>query len=135
MVVLTDQQHEGAPPVTELTTVVDTYLEAWSEPDADRRAKLIADTWVADGRIVDPPLTGEGHTGIDELLQAFQTHYAGHSFRRVSGIDSHHEYLRFAWEMVGPDGTVAVTGLDVGELAADGRLARITGFFGPLPDA
>ena len=47
-------------------------------------------------------------------------------------IDEHHGYLRFAWELVGPDGTVALTGLDVGELADDGRLRRITGFFGEL---
>jgi hypothetical protein len=35
-------------------------------------------------------------------------------------------------ELVGPDGTVAVAGVDVGELADDGRLRRITGFFGDL---
>ena len=35
--------------------------------------------------------------------------------------------------VVGPDGTVAVSGIDVGELADDGRLRRITGFFGELP--
>jgi hypothetical protein len=51
----------------------------------------------------------------------------------VSGIDAHHDYLRFLRELVAPDGTVALAGLDVGELAADGRLRRITGFFGALP--
>ena len=37
--------------------------------------------------------------------------------------------------LVGPDGAVAVAGMDVGEVAADGRLRRITGFFGGLPEA
>jgi hypothetical protein len=47
-------------------------------------------------------------------------------------IDSHHDQLRFAWQVVGPDGSVPVAGIDVGVLAPDGRLERITGFFGEL---
>jgi hypothetical protein len=34
---------------------------------------------------------------------------------------------------VTPDGTVALAGIDVGEVGEDGRLRRITGFFGDLP--
>jgi hypothetical protein len=40
----------------------------------------------------------------------------------------------FAWDLAGPDGSVIVTGLDLGKLAADGRFRRISGFFGELPD-
>ncbi len=118
---------------TEITAIVDGYLAAWNEPDAARRAELIAQVWAEDGRLVDPPLTGDGHGGISDMAAAMQEHYAGHRFRRASGVDAHHEHLRFAWELVGPDGAVALTGLDVGELAADGRLRRVTGFFGELP--
>jgi hypothetical protein len=35
---------------------------------------------------------------------------------------------------VGPDGDVVLTGIDVGELAADGRLRAMTGFFGLAPE-
>jgi hypothetical protein len=115
-----------------VTTTIDTYLSAWNETDPERRAKLIESAWVDDGRLIDPPLTGEGHAGINDMSIALHTHYAGHQFRRASAIDEHHGYLRFAWELVGPDGTVALTGLDVGELADDGRLRRVTGFFGEL---
>ena len=118
---------------TDLTATVDGYLDAWTEPDPARRGELIAQVWAEDGRLVDPPLTGEGHDGISEMAAAMQQHYPGHQFRRTSGVDAHHDYLRFAWELVGPDGAVALTGLDVGELAGDGRLKRITGFFGELP--
>ena len=41
----------------------------------------------------------------------------------------------FDRELVAPDGAVVVTGLDVGELAADGRLQRMAGFFGDLARA
>ena len=119
--------------MTDITNTIETYLAAWSEPDADRRADLIASVWAEDGRLVDPPLAGEGHDGISELAQVLQQHYAGHRFRRTSAIDAHHDRARFAWELVGPDGAVALTGLDVAEIGEDGRLRRVTGFFGDLP--
>jgi hypothetical protein len=39
---------------------------------------------------------------------------------------------RYGWELVAPDGTVAVGGTDIVEFAADGHLGRIIGFFGDL---
>ncbi len=36
-------------------------------------------------------------------------------------------------ELAAPDGAIVVAGIDVGALAPDGRLRRITGFFGELP--
>jgi hypothetical protein len=119
--------------MSDLTTTVDTYLSSYGEPDATRRAELIGRVWAADGRLVDPPLAAEGHAGISDMAVAVQRQFADHRFRRVSAIDGHHDQFRFAWELVGPDGTVAVSGLDIGELADDGRLRRITGFFGDLP--
>jgi hypothetical protein len=119
--------------MSDLTTTVDTYLSAYGEPDAARRAELIGRVWAADGRLVDPPLAADGHPGISDMAAAVQRQFADHRFRRVSAIDGHHDQFRFAWELVGPDGSVAVSGLDVGELADDGRLRRITGFFGDLP--
>ena len=118
---------------TDLATTVDTYLAAWSEPDDVRRIAMIKDVWAVDGRLIDPPLVGEDHDGISEMAKTMQEHFPGHTFRRTSGIDTHHEHLRFSWELVGPDGAVALAGVDVGDLADDGRLQRITGFFGDLP--
>ncbi|MDQ3644971.1 MAG: nuclear transport factor 2 family protein [Actinomycetota bacterium] len=119
--------------MTDVSTTVDGYLAAYNERDPARRSELIGQVWADEGCLIDPPLTGEGHRGINDMAAAMHQHYEGHSFRRTSGIDIHHDHLRFAWELVGPGGEVAVAGLDVGELAADGRLRRITGFFGELP--
>ena len=120
---------------TDTTATVDGYLAAYSEPDPDRRADLIARVWAEDGRLVDPPATGEGHEGISALADAVQQQFAGHRFRRTSAVDGHNDVLRSAWELVGPDGAVALTGMDVGHLGADGRLREITGFFGELEPA
>ena len=121
--------------MTDVVNTIDTYLSAWNETDPDRRGTLIEQVWAEDGRLIDPPLDAVGHTGISEMAEAMHEHFPGHSFRRVSGVDAHHDQVRFAWELVGPDGAVALTGLDTGELGADGRLLRIAGFFGDLPAA
>lgn len=115
------------------TTIADRYLAAYGEPDAATRARLIEAVWAPDARLVDPPLVGEGHAGIDQAAEALQSQFPGHRFRRTSGVDAHHEHLRFAWELVGPDGAVAVAGTDIGTLDAHGRLHRVVGFFGDLP--
>ena len=115
------------------TTIVDTYLAMWNETDPKRRAGLIEQAWVGDGRYADPMLAAEGHEALGEMVTGVQAKFPGHRFRRCSGVDAHHGHLRFAWDLVGPDGAVVVAGIDVGALAADGRLERVTGFFGEAP--
>jgi hypothetical protein len=41
--------------------------------------------------------------------------------------------IRFTWVLLDPKSVSVFEDLDVGELAADGRLQRIIGFFGPPP--
>jgi hypothetical protein len=120
--------------MSDVTETIDRYLSAWNETDPQRRAAVVAEVWADDGRLVDPPMQAQGHGGISDLHGTLQAQYPGHSFRRSSGVDAHHDAVRFGWEMVSDaDGTVVLTGLDVGQLTADGRLNRITGFFGELP--
>jgi hypothetical protein len=115
--------------IPELTTIVDLHLAAYCEPDGERRAELIAAAWQPDGVLLDPPFDGSGHDGIAALTDAVLAHFPGHTFRRVSAVDAHHDVARYRWELVGPDGAVAVAGTDVVE-TRDGLLARVVGFFG-----
>jgi hypothetical protein len=119
--------------VSDLTSTIDTYFAAWNETGAPRRAELIEQVWAPAGRLIDPPLTGEGHQGISHMIAAAHGQFPGCKFRRVSAVDTHHDQLRVAWELVTPDGTVAVAGTDVGEIDDQGRLVRMVGFFGPIP--
>jgi hypothetical protein len=120
---------------TDTVTTIDTYLAMWNETDRATRAALIERSWAGDGRYVDPLQEAEGHQAMSEMVDAIQARFPDHRFRRRSGVDTHHDQVRFAWDLAGPDGTVVVAGLDLGELAGDGRLRRITGFFGDLPAA
>ena len=119
--------------MSDITKIVDAYLAMWNETDPARRAEHIDRAWARDGRYVDPKLEAEGSAALSDMVAAIQAGFPGHRFRRVSGIDNHHGELRFAWELVAPDGSIVVAGIDVGGLAPDGRLQRVTGFFGELP--
>jgi hypothetical protein len=122
------------PDVTTLTTTVDTYLAMWNEPDPAARADLIATAWAADGHYVDPVQEARGHDALSDMVAAVHQQFPGQVFTRTSEVDTHHEALRFGWQLGTPDGeTVTVAGIDIGQLAPDGRLHQIVGFFGDLP--
>lgn len=119
-------------PTTTLDVMVDTHLRAYCEPDPAKRADLLASVWAPTGTLIDPPFDGAGLDAIAGMVDVVLTHYAGHTFRRSTAIDAHHTFGRYGWELVGPDGAVAVSGTDIVEIGDDGRLSRIVGFFGPL---
>lgn len=121
-------------PVGSVAALVDGVLSAYCDPDRSRREARIAELWAPDGELLDPPLEGRGHAELSGLTDAVLTHYPEHIFRRTSGIDAHHGRARYAWELVAPTGAVAVAGVDVAEFTPDGRMQRIVGFFGPLPE-
>ena len=116
---------------TTLNTV-DTYLAAWNETDPAARARLVEEAWTPDATYLDPMLEAQGHAGIAEMAGTIQAAYPGHVFRRTTQVDGHHDLVRFGWELVAPDGTLTVAGIDVAELAEDGRLQHVRAFFGDL---
>jgi hypothetical protein len=118
---------------TELTTVVDTYLAMWNEPDRATRSELIEQAWVDDGHYVDPLLEATGHAELCDMVDGVRAQFPGSRLRRTTGVDAHHGLIRFGWELGAADGDVVVAGIDVGVVAPDGRLARIGGFFGDPP--
>jgi hypothetical protein len=114
-------------------TLVDAYFEMWQTTDEDRRADLVAGTFTEDGRHVDQHADASGHAGLVEMIAGVHAGFPGFQMARTSGIDRFGDQLRFAWELNGADGTPIVAGIDVAEVAADGRLQRVTGFWGDLP--
>ena len=119
-------------PTTAMADVIDSHLQAYAMADANRRNALVTANWNADGELLDPPLEGRGHAEISALADAVLTHFAGHHFARTTAVDSHHDFARYGWDLVGPDGAVAVSGTDVVQFDEAGKLLRIVGFFGPM---
>ncbi len=119
-----------------LESVVDAYVGSWNEDDKDARRVLLESAWADDGVYTDPSGEAIGRDALVDHIEAFVTNPAmeGFSLERVSGIDAHHRVLRFDWALKDAKGTTVMKGVDYGVLAEDGRLASITGFFGPMPE-
>ena len=104
------------------------YIAAWNEADAARRLSLIARTWAEDAGYIDPMMEGHGHAGIDAMIGAVQERFAGLKFRLTGTVDTHHDCVRFSWELAPEAGEAVAKGTDFAELAGDGRLRSVTGF-------
>jgi hypothetical protein len=114
----------------DLDAAIDGYLAAWNATDPSERAAIIERVWTPDARMSDPLVDVTGHAELADVFARFHETYPGCSFRRTGGPDGHHELVRWGWEMVDPDGTVVLDGIDVAVVANDGRLQRVAGFFG-----
>jgi hypothetical protein len=113
--------------------VVERYLAVWNEMDSARRRDLIARSWADEASYRDPLMEGDGHAGIDALVQGVHQQFPGYRFRRIGAVDGHHTYVRFAWEL-GPEGGPApIGGSDVAILAPDGKLQSVIGFLDRVP--
>ena len=121
-----------SPDTAALTALVDRYIALWNETDANRRQALIALTFAADARYLDPVLAGDGHDGIDAMVGAVHAKYPGYRFTRTSEVNAHHDRALFNWRLGPQDGPVFVKGIDVAVVTADGRLKQIDGFFTEL---
>lgn len=117
-----------------LTTeqLLEAYFAMWSEPEASLRAALVERTFTADGRHVDPLADAIGHDELNAMVGNVHAHYPGFTIERSSGVDQHGDQLRFSWRLNSSDGALVVAGTDVCELSADGRFARVAGFWGDL---
>lgn len=73
------------------TAVVDRYFGIWNTTDADRRSRLIAETWAEDGIYLDPVMRGDGDGGIEAMIAGFHSRFPGIRFHRTAAIDAHND--------------------------------------------
>ena len=121
--------------MSDMNTSVDHYLDAWNDTDDASRQQKVAKLWIEEGRYVDPLADATGHETISATIGAVQQQFPGFTFRRLGTADTHHNVVRFAWEL-GPDGVEApIAGFDVAVLAPDGRIEAVHGFLDKVPAA
>ena len=112
---------------------VTQYMAAWNEADPSARNRILEQCWADRGVYVDPNVELTGREALSRHISKVQAGRPGARLEFVSGIDIHHNVLRFLWRLVRADGTTGDTSIDFGEAGPDGRLIKIAGFFGPPP--
>ena len=125
-----------------LDEVMLAYIEAWNTPDEQSRRALLDRCWADDGTYTDPIYEVRGKDALGAHIGRFLSEGPsgrgpGYRIPIGSGVEHHHGMIRFTYVLLDPEGEPVFEGLDVGDLAADGRLQQIVGFFGsppPIPD-
>jgi hypothetical protein len=121
--------HESA-----IQQVVKTYMMAWNETDVANRKKLLVRCWGVEAVYIDPSIRLSGRDALAQHIAKVQSGRPGARLEFQSGIDAHHNVVRFLWRLVRYDGTVDDTSIDFGEIGADGRLEKVVGFFDAAPN-
>jgi hypothetical protein len=116
-----------------IATVVTQYMAAWNEHDSAARETLLQRCWADGGVYLDPTVELSGADALSRHIAKVQASRPGARLERMSGIDIHHNVLRFLWRLVRGNGTFGEVSIDFGEIGPDGRLIKIIGFFGPAP--
>lgn len=112
--------------------VVVAYGAAWNEPDEAKRSALLGQAFAEDGTYRDPTASATGRPALVAHIGGFQAMFPGRSIDFASGVDVTEAGIRWSWVMRNGD-QGEMEGMDFAELASDGRIQRIIGFFGPMP--
>jgi hypothetical protein len=132
---------------TETTTLVDRYIALWNEPDPEARRTMIRELWSIDGAqiLADPPTSARdgaadlrfappsfevhGHDGLEARVTRAHEMFVGTGEYRFEANGTARALLdglvTFGWTMVtAAEGAHAGGGVEVIDLAADGRIRR-----------
>ena len=119
--------------MTEMTALVDDYLNAWNETDPGARRAIVDKVWVPEGVYTDPLASVTGTEAIDQVLAGAQQQFAGMRFVRGDVFETHHNIARFTWELVPQSGGEAVViGFDV-VVVNDEKVTSVYGFIDKMP--
>jgi hypothetical protein len=120
--------------MTDYPQSFDHMMGAWNERDPEKIRGLLDLALSNDVEFCDP----QHHThGIDEfeaMVRQFRNDIPDAVCARSTGIDAHHHLYRYEWTVSAND-ELLVPGFDVAAVNEAGKVCRVDGFFGPLPDA
>jgi hypothetical protein len=117
----------------ETERVVRAYEQVWAERDAVRRRSLMAESMTRDVEILGPGYDFKGYDAVAQEVERMHREHPGVRAAVTSGLDVHHNLVRFAFAVVQFDGSIIKEGEDVLLLAPDGRIRKVLTFFGVLP--
>ena len=114
----------------DLGPAVDAFLAASSEKDEARRRTALATIATEDVTFADAFSCTAGIEDLVAHLSAAQMHMPGVVLERAGDVRQCQGTALADWVAKGPDGAPRGRGTNVFELAPDGRIARVVGFWG-----
>jgi hypothetical protein len=117
-----------------MSSAIETYIRAWSEPDPAVRATMLEACFAANGRFITTGLELCGPAALAQLMTRLLADPRLLRVRLVSAPDARGTIFRFRGVAEFRDGTSAEN-LDAGVLDSDGRIALLLTFGGPLGEA
>lgn len=117
--------------MTPVAAAVDAYIRAWAERDPAARAALVERCFAADGRIVMPASEIRGRAALEEAMARLLADPEVRGVRITTAIDARGTIFRFGTAIDRRDGT-SLEAFDAGEIDANGRIAVLLTFSGPL---
>ncbi|MDA3644928.1 nuclear transport factor 2 family protein [Saccharopolyspora indica] len=115
------------------TELLDRYIAAWNERDADKRRAAVDALWAPEGTYTDPLAEVRGREAIDATIAAVQAQFPDFAFRPGALFDAHHDIARFTWELGPVGGEAVVIGFDVAVLDPNGQIQHVHGFLDKIP--
>jgi len=122
--VVAREAHAGA------SALADRFFALWSETDPGQRRAELGRVAVPDLAFRDPYSCTDGADDLVAHIGASQRFMPGVVLRRRGEARLCQGTALVDWEVEGPDGAVRARGTNVFELAPDGRIAKVTGFWG-----
>jgi hypothetical protein len=116
---------------TAIERTVTTFIRAWSERDPAIRAKMIEACFAENGRMVTRSGEIRGRVALADEMTRVTSDPRLVRIRLTSVIDAKGTTFRYRGFADYSDGR-SLENLDVGELDADGRIALVMAFGGPL---
>jgi uncharacterized protein YndB with AHSA1/START domain len=111
------------------TATVDRWFEAWSDRDAESRARTFSEIAVATVRFRDRFSLVDGLDDLRPHIAAAQRFMPGLTMARVGDIRQCQGIVLADWQATGADGAPRARGTNVFALDANGRLVSVTGFW------
>jgi hypothetical protein len=115
--------------------IIDQYIAAWNETDAQARRALVGSLWAAGGSYTDPLADVHGHDAIAGLIGAAQQQFPGLVFTLGGPLDANHNQARFTWHLGPAGGEPVVIGFDVVVLDDTSHISSVHGFLDVVPAA
>jgi hypothetical protein len=114
----------------EVARLVDRYFALWAEPDASLRSRELEAVATAGVIFRDKFGSTRGRDELNTHIGACQTYLPGLGLRPEGSVRQCQGTAIVDWTASGPSGEARGRGSNVFDLAPDGRIARVVGFWG-----